>query len=134
MPVNGPAAREAPHRDLADVLTACGSRRDSPQRPSNGRTGLFSGLPAQDWFAGGGYFVKAADARRVRSSLYQVGAGIGFSRDGAHGVNEKVAFLLRFGFGGLDHHGARNDEREGSGVRMEAVIDEALGDVHGVYA
>src|SRR6202044_4026868 len=95
---------------------------------------VLCGLPAQDWFAGGGYFVEAADSCGVRSSLHEIGRGVGFGGDGAHRVNEQITFLFRFGFRRLDHHGAGNDQREGGGVRVEAVIDQALGDVHGIYA
>ena len=46
---------------------------------------------------------------------------------GDHGFAEAVEFGFGFGLGGLDHQGAGYGEGHGGGV--EAVVDEALGDV-----
>ena len=51
-----------------------------------------------------------------------------------HRVDEEVQFFFGLAFGGLDHERSRNDEREGDSVGVEAVIDEALGDIAGLDA
>jgi hypothetical protein len=55
-------------------------------------------------------------------------------RDGDHGVDEAIEFELAFGFGGLDHERAVDDHGEAHGIRVEAVVDEALGDIAGAHA
>ena len=91
-------------------------------------------FPAQHGLARGADFVEAADARGMRRGLDDVGSGSGFLGNRAHGVHEVIALLPGFRFGGLNHHGAGDDEREGRGVGVEAVVDQALGDVHGAHA
>ena len=54
--------------------------------------------------------------------------------DRLHGVDEEVELLLGLALRGLDHQRAVHDQREGNGVGVEAVIDEALGDVAGLDA
>ena len=70
----------------------------------------------------------------MRRGLDEFGICGGFFGDRAHGVDEEVALFARFGFGGLDHQRAGNDQRKRRGVGMKAVVDQALGDVHGVDA
>ena len=91
-------------------------------------------FPAQDGFAGGGGFIEARDARRVRRLEHEFGVFLDFLGDRAHGVDEQIQVRLAGALRGLDHHGARNDERECRGVGVEAVIDEPLGDVGGADA
>ena len=70
----------------------------------------------------------------MRGSLHQFGLGGGLFGDRTHGVDEKIAFFLGLGFGGLDHHGAGNNQGKRGGVGVKAVVDEPLGDIHGVHA
>ncbi len=70
----------------------------------------------------------------MRRGLDDLGSRGGFLGNRAHRVHEQIALLLRFRFGGLNHHRARHDQRERRRVRMEAVVDQALGDVHRVHA
>ena len=51
-----------------------------------------------------------------------------------HGVDEGVERLLALGLGRLDHHGLGHDQREVDRRRMEAAVDQSLGDVDGVDA
>src|SRR4051794_35364652 len=101
------------------------------------RRGLLCGrfgrrLPAQDGLAGGLHFVEAGEARGVRRAQDEVGIFLALARDVSHGVNEEVELLFRLALGRLDHERAGNDERERHGIRMESVINEALGDVAGL--
>src|SRR6266404_5272172 len=91
-------------------------------------------VPSQNRLARRADFIEAAYARGMRRGLHQIRIGCGFFRNRAHGVDEKVALFLGFGFGGLDHKRARNDQRKSGGVWMEAVVDQALGDIHGADA
>src|SRR2546430_7513612 len=112
-------------------------RRPELQKPTTSSAGGFGGgfgLPAQYGLAGGAHFIEAADAGGVRGSLHQFGLGGGLFGDRTHGVDEKIAFFLGLGFGGLDHHGAGNNQGKRGGVGVKAVIDEPLGDIHGVHA
>ncbi len=60
--------------------------------------------------------------------------GLDFLGDRDHRVDEQIEFALAFGLGRLDHQRAVHDQREADRVRMEAVIDQALGDVAGAHA
>ena len=55
-------------------------------------------------------------------------------RNCLHGVDEQIELFLRFALRGLDHQRAGHDQREADRVGMEAVVDEALGDVAGLDA
>ena len=50
--------------------------------------------------------------------------------DGAESGGEGVKGLEGFRFRGLDHHGFFNDEREVNSRCMEAVVEQAFGDIH----
>src|ERR1039457_3520856 len=91
-------------------------------------------FPTYDRFACGAYFVNARYAGQVRRFQNELGVVFDLLGDVNEGVDEEVEFLFAFGFGGLDHHRAMHDQREADGVRVEAVIDQALGDVAGVDA
>src|SRR6476661_248734 len=91
-------------------------------------------LPTQDWFAGGADFIEATDSRGVRSGLDKLGSRSGLVGDRTHGIDEEVALFAGFRLRWLDHERSGNDERKRSGVRVEAVVDEAFGDVHGIDA
>ena len=58
----------------------------------------------------------------------------GFTADGAKSGGERVERLQRFGFRGLDHQGFFNDEREIDRRCVEAVVEQAFGDVHRGHA
>ena len=90
--------------------------------------------PPNYWLAGGGNFIDPGSAGVVRSVLYQLGIFFNFLRDRDECVGEEIEFAFAFGLGRLDHECAVNDEREADGIRMEAVIDEALGNVTGPNA
>jgi hypothetical protein len=70
----------------------------------------------------------------VRSGFDQFGIVFDFLGDGDESVSEEIEFAFAFGFGGLDHERAVDDEREADGIGMEAVIDEAFGDIAGAHA
>ena len=70
----------------------------------------------------------------MRRVLHHLRVGLDFTGDRDHGVDEAVDFELAFGFGGLDHERAVDDHGEAHGVRVEAVVDEALGDIAGAHA
>ena len=91
-------------------------------------------LPSQHRLARGGDFIHAAGPGPVGRVLDQLRVGFDLFGDGDHGVDELVELQLALGLGGLDHERAVHDQREAHGVRMEAVIDEALGDVAGAHA
>src|SRR5579859_617894 len=92
------------------------------------------GLPAKDWLAGGADLIKAADTSGVRSGLNEFRSRGGLVGDRTHGIDEEIALFAGFRFGWLDHERSGNDQRKRGGVGMEAIVDEALGDVHGVDA
>ena len=56
------------------------------------------------------------------------------SRDRLHGFDEEIEFFFRLALGWLDHQRAGHDQRKRRGVGMKSVVDEALGDVHGLDA
>ena len=58
----------------------------------------------------------------------------GFPGDLFEGVDEEVELFAGFALGGLDHHGAGDDEGEAGGVGVEAVVDHALAHVAGLDA
>src|SRR6059058_3614903 len=87
-------------------------------------------LPAQNGLASGTYFVKTADTRGVWRSLHNFRRSGGFLGDGFHRINKKIAFFLGLGFRRLNHHRSSDNEWKRCGIRMEAVIDQALRDVH----
>ena len=68
----------------------------------------------------------------MRRGFYQLRGLFHFFGDGAHGGDEQVEFLKRFALRGLDHQGAVDDHGEADRVGVEAVVDEALGDVAGL--
>src|ERR1700761_7299097 len=91
--------------------------------------GLLWPLPAEYGFAGGSGLIHALDAGGVRRLQDNERVLFDLARDLLHGVDEEIELFLRFALSGLDHQRARNDERKGDSVGVEAVIDEALGDV-----
>ena len=80
--------------------------------------------------------VSSRRERRVECGALrdEVGRVDGLLRDGLHGIDEAVEFFQRLALGGLDHERAGDDHGEADGVGMEAVVDEALGDVSGLDA
>src|SRR5438045_964775 len=96
--------------------------------------GLLVRLPTQDGFAGGGGFIQTRDAGIVRRSEDELRVFFDLFGDGLHGVDKEIKLLFRFTLGGLDHQRAGDDQRERRRIRMEAVVDEALGDVAGLHA
>jgi hypothetical protein len=54
--------------------------------------------------------------------------------DGTHGLDKQIHFFFRFAFGGFDHHRPGYDQRKRRSVGMEAIIDQAFGNVHGADA
>src|SRR5689334_21293446 len=83
-------------------------------------------LPAKHWFAGSAHFVKPGHTRGVWRFQYELGAFFHFLGDVLHRVNEKIELFFRFALRGLNHERAVHDQRKGHGVRMEAVINQAL--------
>src|SRR5579859_6574847 len=92
------------------------------------------GLPAKDWLAGGADLIKATNASGVRGGLNEFRSRCGLVGDRTHGIDKEIALFAGFRFGWLDHERSGNDQRKRGGVGMEAIVDEALGDVHGVDA
>src|SRR5215472_9415818 len=92
------------------------------------------GLPTKDWFSGGLCLVQAADSGRVRSIEDRLRVFLYFGSDRLHGFHKLIHFLLGFALSRLDHQGTGHDERKSGGVWVKAVVDEALGDVHGTDA
>ncbi len=70
----------------------------------------------------------------MRSGLYDLRVCGGFVRNSLHGIDKEVAFFLGLGFRWLDHHGARNNQRERRRVRMKAIVDQAFRYVHSAHA
>ena len=68
-------------------------------------------------------------AARTMSGSRSASAAMAMQR-----VGERVERLERLGLGRLDEHALVDDEREVDGRRVEAVVDEALGDVEGAHA
>src|SRR5688572_11941161 len=99
----------------------------------SGTGGLRGWPPAQDRAAGSARLVEAGHARRVRRPAYELGLRARLLRDGAHRVHELVERLARLRLRGLDHEGAADDQRKVDGRSVEAVIEEALGDVHRLH-
>jgi 2-isopropylmalate synthase len=65
---------------------------------------------------------------RCGMQLFELATLHGFG-DFQHGVTEVVQCLFRFGFGRFDEHGAVHDQREVNRHRVEAVINQAFGNV-----
>ena len=79
-------------------------------------------------------FHPAAQHACVRGGLHQFGFRGGLFRDRTHRIDKQIAFFFRLGLRGFNHHCARNNQRKRRGVRVESVIDQPLGNVHGVHA
>src|SRR5690606_461825 len=86
--------------------------------------------PAQNGLAGGPGFVEPtpwAEAGRLteESRIARLGPG----NERTHHLDELVEALLALGFRRLDQHGAVDDQREIHGHRVEALVDQRLGEV-----
>src|SRR5207244_9921191 len=87
------------------------------------------GPPAQHRAARRARLIEAGEPRRVRRLAHARGVAACLLCDRKHGVGELVERLLGLGLGRLDHEGALHHQREVDGGRVEAVVEEALGDV-----
>ena len=103
--------------------------RRSPLRPrrSGSRTG-WSGC-SDDRVAGGGGLVEPPDRRRVRRVPGDLGILAGLAQDLRDDLGEPVERLLRLGLGRLDQQRLVDDQREVDGRRVDAEVEQPLGEV-----
>ena len=73
--------------------------------------------------------VEAPHRGRVGRVLGDLGILLGLGQDLVHSVGESVERLVRLGLGRLDHQRLVDQQREVDGRRVEAVVEQALGDV-----
>src|SRR5712672_857483 len=92
------------------------------------------GIPAQNRFARGADFIEPADSSGMRRGFHQIWIGRRFFRNRPHGIDKKIALFFGFRLRRLDHQRPRNNQRKCRGIRMEPVVDQSLGDVHGADA
>ena len=64
------------------------------------------------------------------ADLHEVGLRFGFLEDRDHRVDEAVERFLALGLGGLDQQALGHQQREVGRRRMEAVVEQALGEIH----
>ena len=86
---------------------------------------------ADDRPAGRLDLVEAADGGRVGGVLGELGVGLGLGEDLLDRFGEGVEALLGLGLGRLDHQRLVDQEREVDGRRVEAEVEQALGEVEG---
>ena len=84
--------------------------------------------------ARGAGLVQAADGRGQRRLVQQLGALLDLFGDGEHRVGEGVERLLALGLRGLDHQRAADHQRKVDRRRVEAVVQQPLGNVQGLDA
>ena len=75
--------------------------------------------------------VEAADRGRVGRLLGDLGVVLGLGEDLLDRVGEGVEALLGLGLGRLDHQRLVDQQREVDGRRVEAEVEQALGEVEG---
>src|SRR6185503_19646703 len=78
--------------------------------------------------------VQPADRQSIRGALDLRGILFGLPLNRNHRRDEAVELLFRLRLGRLDQQALRYQQREVSGGRVEAVIEQPLGEVHGVDA
>jgi len=94
------------------------------------RPGLATLLaPAQVGLAGGAGRVDAPDERFVRRAFDEGGVRVDLARDGVQRGGEVVQCFLVLRLGRLGHQALLHHLRPVDGRRVEAVVDQALGDV-----
>src|SRR6266545_541915 len=105
--------------------------RGARRRPkgSGCASGVRLRLPAQVRSSRGGRLVQATDRRRPRRLLQLVRRRLGARGDVEHHLREAVERLERLGLGRLDHERLLHDQREVDRGRVDAVIQDRLGDV-----
>src|SRR5712671_6242557 len=92
------------------------------------------GIPAQNRLARGADFIEPADSSGMRRGFHQIWIGRRFFRNRPHGIYKKIALFFGFRFRRLDHQCPGNNQRKCRRIRMESVVDQSLGDVHGADA
>ena len=70
----------------------------------------------------------------MRGGLHEFGVVLGFLADARHGVHEGVELLFRFRFRRFDQQALGHQQREVGGRGVAAVVEQALGHVHGRHA
>src|SRR6185436_7537323 len=133
---NAASARNAPLKPCHELTKASISRR----RPASfGRSCMTEGtslatLIDQVELFRGADVVQPADRQSIRGALHLRGILFGLALNRNHRLDEPVELLLRLGLGRLDQQALRHEQREVSGRRVEAVIEQPLGEVHRVDA
>ena len=89
--------------------------------------------PPQHGLAGGGRLVQAAEGRLVGRALHKLRVLFGLPRYRQHRLAEGVQRLFPLRLRRLHHQRLVNDEREVDRGRVEAVVDEPLGDVQRLH-
>src|SRR5678815_3472629 len=85
--------------------------------------------PAENRAPGGSRLVQAPHAsgvRRVPDAFWLLAC---LPRDRSHGGDELIQGFAGFGFGRLDHHRTLDDQRKVDRGRVEAVVEQPLGNV-----
>ncbi len=90
--------------------------------------------PAQPRLARGPSFIEPGQSREVRCAADQVRRLLGFAEDFLDGFHESVERLLGLGLGRLDHERAADDQGKVHRRRVDAVVDQALGEIEGADA
>src|SRR5215472_15744277 len=90
---------------------------------------LTLGFPAEHRLPGRRYLVKPRYARVPRRFDDELRILLGFFGNRFHRIDKLIELFLGLALGWLDHHRAMHHQRKADGVRMKAVIDQALGDV-----
>ena len=77
----------------------------------------------------GGHLVEPSHGGRVRRVLRDLGVLLGLREDLVDRLRERIERLGRLGLGRLDHQRLVDQQREVHRRRMEAEVEQALGDV-----
>src|SRR5262245_24499367 len=133
---NAASKRNAPLNPFHELMKAS-SRRRRPE--SLGRSCMTDGsslatLIGQVELFGGADVVQPADGQSIRCALHLRRILFGLALNRNHRFDEGVEFLLGLGLRRLDQQALRHEQREVRRRRVEAVVEQALGEVHGVHA